>query len=315
MARIDLDRKYNNACKKGCNKEERSKRAENDSCSLVKSIVDNLPIRCVGQWAEKKIYLLYQYFGIFAGGMKNKWPLNYIEICSGPGKCINRQDGYEFDGTAIAILKHQHFQQISKAIFFDYDNKVVETLNQRIKGLNLSHKALAINGDYNSPDSICNILKELGTNCLNLILIDPTDCSVPFSLIERIISTLKHVDLIINIATKTDFNRNIPMAFDDKNRADKYTRFLNDDEFFESSNNKSLCLKGDYQKLREFFRKTYENSLRKIGFNFFDYTPIENYYDILFATSSEKGIDFWKKATKKIDFSGQRSFDFDDEND
>ena len=310
MSRIDLDRKYNPACVKGCNKEERLRMAENDSCSLVKSITDNFQVRCVGQWAEEKIYLLYQYMGIFAAGMKNRWPLNYIEICSGPGKCINRQNGNEFDGTAIAILKHKHFKYINKAFFYDYDYNVIQTLNKRIVNLNLSHKAIAKWGDYNNPDELCEGLRSLGSNCLNLVFIDPTDCSVPFSMIEKIMDTLQHVDLIINVATKTDFNRNIQMAFAEEKRADKYIRFLGDDSFFSSLENRTLCDNKNHQKLRDNFRKSYENSLSRIGFKYFDYTPIRNYYDILFTTSNKKGIEFWKKATKVIDSNGQRSLDF-----
>ena len=311
MSRINLNRKFNSMCIKGCNKEERFKRSENDTCSLVKSIDDGMSVRCVGKWAEDKIYLLYQYFGIFSTGMKNRWPLNYIEICSGSGKCINRQNGYEFDGTAISILKHNRFLHINKAIFYDFDMDVVNTLNMRISNLGLSNKAIAMFGDYNNPETICSGLSSLGKECLNLMLIDPTDCSVPFSLIKKIKDTLNHVDLIINVATMTDFNRNIPMAFDDEERADKYIRFLGNDEFFTSIENRKLYKNRNYQKLRERFRKTYEESLKRIGYSFFDYTPINGYYDILFSTSNKKGLEFWKKATKVIDSTGQRSFDFE----
>ena len=191
MSRIDLNRRQNPFCLKGCNKEDRAKHAENDLCSLVKSIDDDLPVRCVGQWGEEKIFLLHQYFGIFVVGMKNKWNLNYIEICSGPGRCINRQEGCEFDGTAIAIVNHSDFQYVKKAIFYDYDENVIQTLNQRIANLQLSHKAIAKHGDYNNPETICADLKGFDDNSLNLIFIDPTDCSVPFSLINLSSSSLK----------------------------------------------------------------------------------------------------------------------------
>ena len=65
-----------------------------------------------------------------------------------------------------------------------------------------------------------------------------------------------------------------------------------------------------YTKLRKQFRESYMNSLNRIGFNYFDYTSINGFYDILFATSNPKGIEFWKKATKVIDSSGQRTLDF-----
>lgn len=309
--RLELNRENNPLCNRNCNKEIRKKMSENDLCLKVKSSKDNLPVRCVGEWAEEKIYLLNQYFGIFAEGMKKKWKLNYIEICSGPGRCINRSNGQEFDGTAISILQHKSFVHINKALFYDYNDNVVNTLNQRISNLGLLKKAEAKHGDYNNPESICQDLEKFDSDSLNLILIDPTDCSVPFSLLEKIASCLSHFDLIINVATNTDFNRNIPMAFYDTDRAEKYIRFLGKSDFFESTNNQTLCYYKNYSMLRRYFREAYQESLKKIGFNYFDYTPISNYYDILFATSSKKGIEFWKKATKVIDSSGQRSLSFE----
>ncbi len=298
-------------CIRNCNKETRQNKTENDLCCSVKSAKDDLPVRCVGEWAEEKIYLLYQYFGIFAGGMKNKWKLNYIEICSGPGRCINRSTGQEFDGTAISILQHKCFEHINQAIFYDYNDTVVDTLNRRIQSMGLSHKAVARHGDYNDHSSICNELGQFSNDCLNLILIDPTDCSVPFSLLESISTCMPKYDLIINVATNTDFNRNIPMAFSDSNRAEKYIRFLGDNSFFNSRHNHALCDTKDYSTLRTYFRESYKQSLKRIGFNHFDFTPIRNFYDILFASSNSKGIEFWKKATKEIDVSGQRSLLFE----
>ena len=67
--------------------------AERDSvdadglCTQTRSERDGLPVRCVGEWAYDKMYRLVQHFGTFAGGMSKKWVgLNYVEICSGPGR-------------------------------------------------------------------------------------------------------------------------------------------------------------------------------------------------------------------------------------
>ena len=286
---------------------ERKKVSENDLCKIVSSVVDSLSVRCVGEWAEQKIYLLYQYFGIFAQGMKNKWDeINYIEICSGPGRCINRNGGIEIDGTALSIMKHPAFQYIHKALFFDHTPQIVDVLNQRIKSLELPN-ATAIEADYNQSGTLCSVLaKECSKDrSLNLILIDPTDCSVPFDLIRQIKLTLKNVDFIINVATGTDFNRNIPMAFSDTNRAMKYERFLGDSSFFSQRENIDLCTQKNYNRLRNNFRETYQESMRKIGYVYFRVTPIEHYYDILFAAGHTKAIEFWDKA-QAIKFDGQR---------
>ena len=306
MTRIDLNSKPNSLCSKKCNKEIRHLVTENDLCSMVFSVEDNLPVRCVGDWAEQKIYLLSQYFGIFSEGMKRKWELNYIEICSGPGRCINRRNGNEIDGTALCVLKHKSFMNINKALFFDFNNTVVNVLNQRIEQIGATN-AKALFADYNNADELCiTISLEIRPTSLNLVLIDPTDCSVPFDLIERIKKTIPNVDFIINVATGTDFNRNIPMAFQNEERAKKYRKFLGNDLFFKDLTNMDLCDRRKFNELREKFRMTYQNSLKEIGFNHFDIELVEHYYDILFAASHPRAIEFWHKATK-IKYDGQRS--------
>ena len=88
---VNLDEEINAACLKCTNKHSR-KSNEYGLCSVAVSLLDSLPVRCVGSWAKDKIYFLTRYFEIFAGGMKNKFDLNYIEICSGPGRCICREE-------------------------------------------------------------------------------------------------------------------------------------------------------------------------------------------------------------------------------
>lgn len=310
MNRLDLNRKINNDCDGRCNKEKRKSISEDDLCSIVKSNIDSLPIRCVGEWAEQKIYLLYQYFGIFVQGMKYKWKeINYIEICSGPGRCVDRQSKIEFDGTSCSIMQHEYFSNIHKALFFDYNKEVVNILNQRINNLGI-HNALALEADYNNSKELCNIILDHCSSkySLNLVLIDPTDCSVPFDLIYDLKNSLAQVDMIINVAIKTDFNRNIPMAFENKERAKKYERFLGSNSFFNSSENIQLKNEQNYVSLRENFRNEYKESMKKIGYSEFRITPIEHYYDILFASSHKRATEFWDKA-QKIKFDGQRELD------
>ena len=93
----------------------------------MKSVLDDLPIRPVGEWAYDKIYRLVQYFGIFAGGMKNRWAaLNYVEIGCGPGRCVLRENCLEIDGTALAIIRSPNFSSLQKAIFIDASSRVAE---------------------------------------------------------------------------------------------------------------------------------------------------------------------------------------------
>lgn len=304
--RFTFSQILNPQCVRDCDKKKRhSTCSDNDICNRTSSIDDSLPVRCVGPWAQKKIYFIAQYFGIFATGMHNKWSLNYVEICSGPGKCIDRERGFEFDGTALSVLKHDSFKYLNSAFFFDYDPNIVSILNQRIHNLRIPN-AKAYVGDYMNANSICDILKsQVTSKSLNLVVIDPTDCSVPFSCVESLKSTLRNMDIIINVATGTDFNRNVKNILSDPIRyskvKDKYEVFLNNRDFFDSLKKES----SSYNK-RMAFRKAFQESLRKIGYNYFGRKEVERFYDILFATEDQRGLDFWEKANN-LTFDDQYS--------
>ena len=310
--RIEFNQKINANCLKKCNKEKRKETTQDDLCIETVSIVDNLPVRCVGGWAMQKIFHLIQYFGIFTIGMKSKWQgnINYIEICSGPGICVNRENGEEFNGTSICIIEHPAREYLKRILFFDYNDSVVNTLNKRISDRKVTN-AKAVTGNYYKPDTICDkIIKETKGKGLNLVFIDPTDCSVPFDLLKRIKERIKNVDFIVNFAIRTDFNRNIRNTIlypeTHQNVLNKYTSFLGSDAFFTNQTVINAATQGNHIELRKLFRLEYMNSLKKIGYNHFDFKQIENYYDLVFASSHPKGIEFWNKANT-IRFNGQRS--------
>ncbi|HBL75895.1 MAG: hypothetical protein A2W90_10795 [Bacteroidetes bacterium GWF2_42_66] len=310
LSRLDLEECSNNQCKTNCNKKDRFEFTENDLCKEVTSVVDDLPIRCVGKWAGQKIYHLNQYFGIFTTGMKNKWEINYIEICSGPGRCISRDKGIEFNGTATSIIKNDAFRFLNRALFFDFNNLIVDTLNKRISNSTLG-KAKAFIGDYFKPNEICEIItSEISPKSLNFVFIDPTDCSLPFNLIRHLKMAIPNMDLMINIATGTDYNRNIKESLLNqvkyRSLITKYSRFLDSTDFFRDPQNIKLAEHSKHLELRNAFRNEYEKKLKSIGFNYFRFNRIQNYYDLLFATGNKKGIEFWDSANTYT-FDGQKS--------
>ena len=310
--RIELKNIQNNNCLKNCNKDDRKETTEDDLCVETFSVNDKLPVRCVGGWAIQKIYHLTQYFGIFTIGMKDKWEgkINYIEICSGPGRCICRDTGEEFNGTPLSIIEHDACKYLNKAIFIDYNYNVISCLNKRIENRKIEN-TIALWGDYYKPIELCDsIIKETKGIGLNMVFIDPTDCSVPFDLLKTIKTKLINVDFIVNFAIHTDVNRNLKNAILDqekyKNAISKYIQFLGSDKFFSNPITIETAKKGNHTELRKLFREEYMNSLRRIGYSHFDFKQIENYYDLVFASTHKKGIEFWRKANE-IGFDGQRS--------
>lgn len=308
--RTEINQVINPSCIKKCNKGKRKITTFEDLCTKTVSVADNLPVRCVGQWAFEKIYYLNQYFGIFSTGMKKSWEgnINYIEICSGPGRCINRENGFEFNGTPLCIIENPARKYLKMALFFDYNEKVINTLNQRIESQNITN-AKALFGDYNNAKDICNkIVEETGGYGLNLVFIDPTDCSVPFQLLTELSKNLKHIDFIVNLATGTDFNRNIRNAIlypEFENVLNKYTAFLGSSDLFSDPRAVEYAKNGNHKELRNMFREYYQLSLKKLGFQYFDFKQIRSFYDLIFATSHSKGLEFWQKANE-TEYDGQR---------
>jgi len=309
--RINLNEVPNNGCKTGCSGSERKEITENSLCKKAISVIDELKVRCVGEWAYEKIYYLFQYYGIFSQAMYRKWKINYIEIASGPGRCINRDNGIEFDGSAYAILKHEKFTLLNKAIFIDYEPEVVDILSKRINLINADKKAFAVKGDYTNGDEILEIINSyIGKNNrdnLNLIFIDPTDCSVPFATIKKMASSLPRTDFIINIASGTDFNRNIVRAItnEDYNVRDKYITFLGDDNFFKDQEIISLAKQNKVPALRERFRKKYKLKMEMLGFKYNNFANINKFYDLFFASKEAIALELWQKAAINIDYLGQ----------
>ena len=308
---IDLRERKNDGCLRCSNQAERAEHYDGHTCSAAPSTLDGLGVRCVGEWERDKIYFLSQYLGIFAHGMKHKFRnLCYTEICSGPGRCVLRENGTEIDGTSLAVLGHERFNHVSRAIFIDIHSESVGILNHRIRDAGLASKAEAVTGDYSDLDSIRNSVSQLPQrNSLHLFFIDPTDCGVPFSTIEMVVRFFHKVDLVVNVATRTDANRNLaqvalnPERFSEARR--KYLEFLGDPDFFSRSEVTQMANENNNQGLRELFREAYRDSLARIGHAHWAVKPIQHYYDLVYCSSDPRGLDFWDKACQ-IDPGGQR---------
>lgn len=312
---IDFRFARNVSCLRCPNSELRGTHLNGGLCKEVVSQLDDLPLRCVGKWGQEKVFYLLQYLGIFAQGMKNRWDgnLHYIEICSGPGRLIDYVSGEEFDGSALAILRHQGAQLLRSALFVDINPAVVNTLNTRIEKLGNfgAMNPVAIQGDYNSKESLKEVFAHKPSGGLNLVFIDPTDLSVPFDTLRYLSSNLGHFDLLVNVAIGHDFRRNAKQSVlnESFSRArDKYERFLGRPHYLSSPEVLDRLEKsGDWCKeLSQFFLEAYKEQLRSLGFCHFGIRPIEHYYYLLFATRDKRGIEFWDKC-QKIEFNGQRA--------
>jgi three-Cys-motif partner protein len=256
------------------------------------SKIDGLPIRDSGAWIKNKHKLLAYYSDLFATGMKNRWKSRvYLELFSGPGRCLIRKTGQEDLGSPLKVIE----KEFTSFIFTEMSVPAAEALAQRLEHFANATRAEIWCGDC--ADAIRRM--RIPADSLTLAFIDPTGIGhAPFSLVETLHRKTR-CDLLINIQHGMGIKMNIHQYTPDANEQSALTKFLGNDSWKQLSRHNP----------REFFRhvlELYKKQLDKLGFSFVgrevlitnDHnTPL---YLLLYASKHPKGKEFWDKAMKGV---------------
>jgi three-Cys-motif partner protein len=254
------------------------------------SAIDGLPVRDSGVWIETKHKLLAYYADLFATGMKNRWKSRvYLELFSGPGRCLIRKTGKECPGSPLKVIEHE----FTKFIFTEMSLPAAEALAHRVEPFTNAKNTEIWCG--NCAEAIQKIRIPAGS--LTLAFIDPTGIShAPFSLIEALHGRTR-CDLLINIQHGMGIKMNIHQYTPDADEQSALTKFLGNDSWKHISRHNP----------REFFRgvlELYKGQLDRLGFTFIgrevlvtndQNTPL---YLLLYASKHPKGKEFWDKSMR-----------------
>lgn len=265
---------------------------KNGICQKYKSSEDSLSLHCAGSWSEDKIAYFKYYAEMFSTGMKNFWPKRYyIDLFSGPGKCIIRENNKEIEGSCLVATKLK--DKFTKCFFIDNNPVCIKDLKIRTKSEN---NIVFAEGDCNKI--IEKIIDDIPEKSLSLGFIDPD--SLQFKFDNYNILTKRKIDLIVNYPIGP-IERTVS-ALKKKNRdseiMDKFHPgwkcVLCKKTWGHSKGQNIKNLIGDYIK-----------KVESLGYFSSDLVPFKNskntilYYLIAFS-GSKKGIDFWKKASQGI---------------
>lgn len=256
------------------------------------SISDALPIRPSGSWIETKHKLLTYYAKMFATGMKSKWQNRvYLELFSGPGRCVVRNTNKEQLGSPLKVIEHEftHF------IFTEMRVAAAEALAQRISLSKNAKNAEIWCGDC--ADAVGKI--NLPSPSLTFAFIDPTGIGhAPFHLIETLHKRTR-CDLLINVQHGMGIKGNMHQYTPDADEESALTKFLGHAKW------KTL----PRHDAREFFRgvlQLYKEQLDKLGYAFtgrevlIKNTKSVPLYLLLFASKHKRGEEFWNKSMKGV---------------
>jgi three-Cys-motif partner protein len=254
---------------------------------------DGLPIRTSGSWIDTKHQLLAYYAKMFASGMKGKFENRfYLELFSGPGRCLIRTTGKEELGSPLVVIGHE----FTRFIFTEISVPAAQALATRLDSHPNAHLAEIWCGDC--ADVVQQLV--IPSNALTFAFIDPTGIGhVPFSLIEALHHRAPRCDLLINIQHGMGIKMNIHQYTPDADEQSALTKFLGNDSW------KSL----PRHDPPTFFRGVldiYKTQLDRLGFSFVgNEVLVRNdknlpLYLLLYASKHPRGRQFWQKALKGV---------------
>ena len=243
----------------------------------------------VGAWAPEKLHYLGLYCDIFNKGMKNKWPTRtYVDIFSGPGKCIIETSQNEIYGSPLVSLNCEI--PFTHYLFNDINLDFVKALTSRVSKCNFA-KINIFNNDCNQVIDI--LISTLPKNSLYFCFIDPLNWEINFDSIKKLTEG-RQMDLLI-----TFHIGNI------KREAAKPPKELLD--FFPPLDWQDMFQKAQKgNRLNErVFLDAYEQGLKEIGYKVTrDHLFTKNIrntilYYLIFASKHEKGAYFFDEVTKR----------------
>ncbi len=255
------------------------------------SKIDGLVARPSGVWIKQKYYYLKRYLDIFSKGMKNKWNLTYIDLFAGPGRCLIETNNLEEEGSPLIALQHN----FSKYVFVEESTELIGALEKRCKDSPKFSSIRFLKGDCNNI--VDNIIPEIDPAGLNLIFIDPTGIDIHYETIEKLVKG-KRADLLINVQLGVDITRNF-LTYKKEGDNSKLGLFLVRNVHWDKLNSPQDVV------------KLYKEHVKELGYQTVEFKDIvikntlnAPMYFLLFASKDPRGLDFWKKITKK-DHSGQ----------
>jgi len=265
---------------------------KNGICGKYKS-QDGLSLHCAGFWSKKKVEYFTYYAEMFSTGMKKKWPIRYyVDLFSGPGKNIIREDMEEIEGTCLKVINLR--DKFTKYFFVDKNLTCINDLKKRIgKNLDVIFK----NEDCNL--AVNEIIKNISQTSLSLAIIDPDSLQFNFNNYAEL--SKRKIDLIVNYPIGP-IGRAIASVCARKLESETLEKFH---PGWSNIMVKNTWGHSEREKIKNLIND-YIEKIKKLGyFSSIHITPFKNkknttlYYLIAFS-KSKKGIEFWEKVNQGL---------------
>jgi three-Cys-motif partner protein len=267
-------------------------------CELVERD-DGLPVRDCGPWTEDKLHFWHRYIEITTTAMvgHSGWRagLVYVDLLAGPGVCRVESSGTRIPGSPlIAAYAAKRFTRI---IVCEMDPVAAAACEARLASSPASESCHVVVGDCN--EQITRIKAMIPPRVLTLAFVDPTGLHAGF----QTLATLAHdgrVDFLVLFADGMDIVRNVELY---RQQTESNLDFV-------------LGAGSDWRRrwdaleqrtsgrVRDLFAGIFKEQFRRhLSYEAFsEYTICAAHgalYRLIYASKSERGLEFWHKATAK----------------
>lgn len=259
---------------------------------------DGWPARETGLWVHDKKYYVERYLDIFTRGVGRKWDgLAYVDLFSGPGQNLIRDNNESLDGSPFWALK----RDFNRYVFVDVPS-VLNTLRARLA----AHRKLAqikfIEGDCNAV--IEQVRQAIPANYLTLVFIDPTGLQIHFRSLTQLVQS-RNIDFLMTLQFGMGVRMNLPQYF--RTQGEALTLFIGNTDW-----RKDVELGGSASQVCRRILDRYLKQLAKLGYETVRDREIPIHtggnlwlYSIVLASRHPLAHHFWRKATDILS-SGQK---------
>lgn len=273
-------------------------------CKMV-SKVDGLPTREAGSWTEDKLYYWNKYLEITTSAMVGKpfWSaVVYVDLFAGPGVLHLRKTGKRIPGSALLAASTP--KPFDRLLLCEKDPQTAAACESRLASLGAADRSTVFVGDCNRV--IGELAAEIPRRSLTVAFIDPEGLHANFSTIQ-VLAQDRRVDLLILFADRMDAFRNVNLyRGQEKSNLDT---FLGEGCDWRAAYGQ-LPNHGDATAVCQMFEKLLCDQLRSVlGYSVFTTKVMRTHrspiYRVIYASKSDRGLDFWNKIDKS-DPQGQR---------
>lgn len=282
---------------------------------------DGLPARESGEWVKEKLFYVKRYIDVFEVAMRDKdWRKRiFIDLFSGPGKCIVRDTNDYLLGSPLLALQTQY--PFTDYYFVDMDSQNIANLKIRSKASKVPEDHIhCLVGDANQQvNAITSDIVRFDKTfiqgllpCLNLAFLDPEGLELEWKTVETL-AGMKRMDLIIHYS-QNGLTRNLDRCYaaQDDTVIDRFFGDRNWRDVYKKASEKREGV-GIHRALIDY----YKSKLRDLGYVVINDSEeisreplIRNkkrnapLYRLIFASKHPLGNKIWNEVTKK-DVYGQ----------